>query len=318
MNKPKKRKSILNIILLRIFIIVLIINGVLAGLQISETIKLQRANDEIVRQKIKNEISSLMDTWNSVLESIDNVFDVIIKYSVRELINLHFFQDLGNVDLSNQMRLLELDPAYLDFYILKDGLCINSTSPSDTGVNFYSSGEDQKNLLSQMQDPGRSVVQQWAMENDTKRFKCYGFQATEDKKYVVVVGCYSETADELTNMFRQRMNRMIRENIKIISVNLYLCTDDVPHGLLVDTLQPANHDNLVLQAVKDRSHVAKSFTKNDRTYIADYFYHDFGYIDRYHNGSFAFSVISDITESNVMLYNIIKKQVIIILSFLVL
>jgi len=318
MNKPKKRKSILNIILLRIFIIVIIINGVLAGLQISETIKLQRANDEIVRQKIKNEISSLMDTWNSVLESIDNVFDVIIKYSVRELINLHFFQDLGNVDLSNQMRLLELDPAYLDFYILKDGLCINSTSPSDTGVNFYSSGEDQKNLLSQMQDPGRSVVQQWAMENDTKRFKCYGSQATEDKKYVVVVECYSETADELTNMFRQRMNRIIKENNKIISVNLYLCTDDVPYGLLVDTLQPANHYNLVLQAVKDRSHVAKSFTKNDRTYIADYFYHDFGYIDRYHNGSFAFSVISDITESNVMLYNIIKKQVIIILSFLVL
>ena len=308
----------MNIILLRIFIIVLIINGVLAGLQISETIKLQRANDEIVRQKIKNEISSLMDTWNSVLESIDNVFDVIIKYSVRELINLHFFQDLGNVDLSNQMRLLELDSAYLDFYILKDGLCINSTSPSDTGVNFYSSGEDQKNLLSQMQDPGRSVVQQWAMENDTKRFKCYGSQATEDKKYVVVVECYSETADELTNMFRQRMNRIIKENNKIISVNLYLCTDDVPYGLLVDTLQPANHYNLVLQAVKDRSHVAKSFTKNDRTYIADYFYHDFGYIDRYHNGSFAFSVISDITESNVMLYNIIKKQVIIILSFLVL
>lgn len=318
MNKLKKRKSILNIILLRIFIIVIIINGVLAGLQISETIKLQRANEEIVRQKIKNEISSLMDTWNSILESTDNVFDVIIKYSVRELINLHFFQDLGKVDLSNQMRILELDPAYIDFYILKDGLCINSTSPADTGVNFYSSREDQKDFLLQMQEQGRSVGQQWTMENDTKRFKCYGFQSTEDKKYVVVVGCYSETADELTNMFRQRMNRIFRENNKILSVNLYLCIGDVPHGLLVDTLKPANHDDLVLQAVKERSHIAKSFIKYDRTFIADYFYHDFGNTYKYQNGSFAFSVISDITESNAMLYNIVKKQVIIILSFLLL
>jgi serine phosphatase RsbU (regulator of sigma subunit) len=216
------------------------------------------------------------------------------------------------------MGLLELDPEYIDFYIMQNGICINMTSPSDSGLNFYSSGEGRNDFLLQIQEQGRSVVQQWSMENDTKRFKCYGFQATEDKKYVVVAGCYSETADELTDMFRQRMNRIVRENNKILSVNLYLCSGNVPHGLSDDTLKPANQDNLILQAVKDKSHIAKSFSKYDRTFMADYFYHDFGKIYRYNNGSFAFSVISDITESNAMLYNIIKRQVIIILSFLVL
>ncbi len=137
MDKSKKRKSILNIILLRIFIIVIIINGVLAGLQISETIKLQRANEEIVRQKIKNEIGSLMDTWNSILESTDNVFDVIIKYSVQRLTSLQSEQDLGTIILPEQMELLELDPEYVDFYIMQNGICINTTSPSDSGLNFY-------------------------------------------------------------------------------------------------------------------------------------------------------------------------------------
>lgn len=308
MNKSKKRKSILNIILLRIFIIVIIINGVLAGLQISETIKLQRANEEIVRQKIKNEISSLMDTWNSILESTDNVFDVIIKYSIQRLTSLQSEQDLGTVNLSEQMELLDLDPEYIDFYIMENGICVNTTSASEGHESF----------LLQIQEQGRSVVQQWTMENDTKRFKCYGFQATEDRKYVVEVECYSETADELTDMFRQRMNRIVRENNKILSVNLYLCSGNLPRGLSNDTLKPDNHDNLILQAVKDKSHIAKSFSKDDRTFIADYFYHDFGNIYRYNNGSFAFSVISDITESNTILYNIIKKQIIIILSFLVL
>ncbi len=308
----------MNILLLRIFIIVILINGVLAGLQISEAIKLQRANDEIVRQKIKNEISSLMDTWNSILESTDNVFDVIIKYSVQRLINLHFFQDLGKVNLSEQMRFLELDPDYIDFYVFENGLCINSTSPLDTGLNSYSFGKDHKNFLLQLQEKDGPVVRQWAMENDTKRFKCYGYQATEDNKYVVEVGCYSETADALTDMFRQRMKRIVRENDRILSVNLFLCSGNVPQGLINDTLKPANRDSLILQAVKYKSHITKSFTRNDRTLIADYTYHDFGNLNRYNNGSFAFSVISDITESNTTLFNIIKRQVIIILSFLIL
>ena len=318
MNKSKKRKSILNILLLRIFIIVILINGVLAGLQISEAIKLQRANEEIVRQKIKNEISSLMDTWNSILESTDNVFDVIIKYSVQKLINLHFFQDLGTVNLSEQMRLLELDPAYIDFYILENGLCINSTSSADIGLNFYSFGDGPKNFLLQIQEQGGALEQRLTMENDTKRFRGYGYQATDDRKYVVEVRCYSETADELTEMFRQRMKRIVRENNKILAVNLYLCNGNVPGGLLKDTMKPANQDSLILRAVKEKSHIIKSFARNNRTLIADYIYHDFGDLNKYSNGSFAFSVISDITESNTALFDIIKRQLIIILSFLVL
>ncbi len=318
MNKSKKRKSILNILLLRIFIIVILINGVLAGLQISEAIKLQRANEEIVRQKIKNEISSLMDTWNSILESTDNVFDVIIKYSVQKLINLHFFQDLGTVNLSEQMRLLEFNPAYIDFYILKNGICVNTTSPEDLGLNFYSFGEGHKNFLMQIQEQGGALEQRLTMENDTKRFIGYGYQVTDDRKYVVEVRCYSETADELTEMFRQRMKRIVRENDKILAVNLYLCNGNIPGGLVKDSLKPANQDSLILRAVKEKSHITKSFARNNRTLIADYIYHDFGDLYKYSNGSFAFSVISDITESNTALFDIIKKQLIIILSFLVL
>ena len=308
----------MNILLLRIFIIVILINIVLAGLQISETIKLQRANEEIVRHKIKNEISSLMDTWNSILKTVNNVFDVIIKYSLQRLTSLQPEQDLGTVNLSQQMKSLELDPAYIDLYILGNGICINSTSPADSGFDFFPAEEDHKNFLLKMQEPGRPIVQRWTMEDDTKRFKCYGFQATEDKKYVVAAGCYSETADELTDMLRQRMNSIVRENNKILSVNLYLCSGNHVSGLSDDTLKPASQDSLILQAIKDKSRITKSFRKNDRTYIADYTCYDFGDLSGYHNGSFAFSVISDITESNAILYNIIKKQLIIILSFLLL
>jgi serine phosphatase RsbU (regulator of sigma subunit) len=246
------------------------------------------------------------------------VFDVIIKYSVQKLINMHFFQDLGTVNLSEQMRLLELDPAYIDFYILENGLCVNSTSSADIGLNFYSFGDDPKNFLLQIQEQGGTLEQRLTMENNTKRFRGYGYQATDDRKYIVEVRCYSETADELIEMFRQRMKRIVRENDKILTVNLYLCNGNVPGGLLKDTMKPASQDSLILRAVKEKSHITKSFARNNRTLIADYIYHDFGDLNKYSNGSFAFSVISDITESNTALFDIIKRQLIIILSFLVL
>jgi len=78
MDKSKKQRSILNVLLVRIFILIVLISGVLAGLQINETIKLEREKDETERQKIRNEITYLIDDWNLILRSVDNIFDPIL------------------------------------------------------------------------------------------------------------------------------------------------------------------------------------------------------------------------------------------------
>lgn len=317
MRKSKKRWSIFNILLVRIFIIIILISGILAGLQISETIKLQREKDDSERQKIRNEISYLTNDWHSILISVDNIFDPIIKFSIQGLLKVGSENDLSTVNLPVVLEALELDPDYVDFHILENGICVNTTSPADSGFDFYSSGEGRKDFILKIPEQESAPEKQITMENDTKRFRCYGYQATEDRKYIVEVACYSEQVDELMEQFRQRLKKAAGENNKIIAVNLYICDGYIQWGLLDDPLKPAFQDSLIFNAAKDRSHITKSYSENDRTLIADYIYNDIRDLQAFTHGSFVLSVISDNTESKAALFSIIKNQLIIILVFLV-
>ncbi len=317
MNKLKKRRSILNVLLVRILILIILTSGVMAGLQISETIKLQREKDDTDRQKIRNEIIYLQDDWNSILRSIDNIFDPIIKYSLHDLLNVQPESDLRIVDLPAKLKALDLNPDYVDFYILENGICVNTTSAADSGLDFYSSGESYKHLLLNLPEQDNLPVKRISMENSTRRFRCYGYQVTGDRKYIVQVICYSETVDKLIEQFRLRLKKATGANEKVLAVNLYFCDGSIQWGLLDNQLKPAFQDSLILSAVKDKSQVTKSFTENNRTLIADYIYSSPVNLYEFTGGSFVLSVISDNTESKAVLFSIIKKQVIIILVFLV-
>jgi len=72
----------------------------------------------------------------------------------------------------------------------------------------------------------------------------------------------------------------------------------------------------LLLAVKDKSHITRSYSENERTLIADYIYCDPGELKGFADASFVLTVISDNTESNAALFDIIKKQAIILLVFL--
>ena len=317
MDKSKQRKSILNILLVRIFILIILISGVLAGLQISETIKLQREKDETERQKIRNEITYLQDDWNSILGSIDNIFDQIIKYTIQGLLKVGFENDLSKVNLPVVLKALELDPDYVDFYILENGIMVNTTSAADSGLDFYSSGEDNKDFLLKVMEQHGSPVKRIIIEKDTKRFRCFGYRVTDDRKYIIEVACYSEKADELMGHFRQTLKKATGENEKTLAVNLYFSDGNFQWGLLDNQLKPAFQDSLVLNAVKDKSHITKSYIDNDRTLIADYLYIDSGTLNSFTGVSSVLSLISDTTESQAAIFKIIKKQVIIVLAFLV-
>jgi serine phosphatase RsbU (regulator of sigma subunit) len=317
MNKSKQRRSILTILLVRILILIILISGVLAGLQINETIKLQREKDATERQKIRNGISYLIDDWNLILRSVDNTFDPIIKYSFQDLLNFQPEGDLPKVDLPARLKALELDPEYVDLNIIENGICVNSTSSADSGLDFYSFGEDYKDFLLKIPEKDTSPVKLIIMENDTKRFRCYGYKATEDRKFIVEVACYSKKADELVEQFRLRLKKTTEENNKILSTNLHFCDGAIQWGLLDIPLKPAFQDSLIFNAAKDKSHITKSYSENDRTLITDYIYTDIRDIQAFTKGAFVLSVISDNTESKAALFSIIKKQLIIILVSLV-
>lgn len=296
---------------------VILLNVVIGSLMIYETENLQQRNVEIIQKKTQDEIVGLMDSWDAILKSIDETFSVTLENAMLKIIDIHFEQDLGTVDLYKQMELSNLDTSYIDFHIIKDSIVVNTTCPSFLGVNLFSIGSEYKNLLSKINGEGRYIMEPWNMDYNTKRCRSWGYIATKDKKYIVKVECYSKLADELMAMFANRIKRIVKENENILAINNYVGNEHHYSGLINDTMIYELHDSLISQAFMDEVSITRQFSKDKRKFVADYVFTDPGN-QQWHSGRSVFSIITEITNHEIAVYEIIKKQIIILLCFLIL
>lgn len=296
---------------------VILFDVVIGSLMIYETENLQQRNTEIIQKKTQDEIVGLMDSWDAILKSIDETFSVTLENAMLKIIDIHFEQDLGTVDLYKQMELSNLDTSYIDFHVIKDSIVVNTTCPSFLGVNLFSIGSEYKNLLSKINGEGRYVLEPWNMDYNTKRCRSWGYIATKDKKYIVKAECYSKLADELMAMFANRIKRIVKENKNILAINNYVGNEHHYSGLINDTMIYELNDSLISQAFIDEVSITRQFSKDKRKFVADYVYTDPGN-QQWHSGRSVFSIITEITNHEIAVYEIIKKQIIILLCFLIL
>lgn len=312
----KKRRSVFTILLQRIITLVILFNLIIVSLIFYETENLQKRNVEIIQKKTQDEIVGLKDSWDVILKSIDENLSATLEYAMLKIIDIHFEQDIGIVDLYKQMELSNLDTSYIDFHVIKDSIVVNTTCPSLLGVNLFSIGSESKNLLSKINEEGSYVVEPWNMDYNTKRCRSWGYIATKDKKYIVKVECYSKLADELMAMFANRIKRIVKENENILAINNYVGNEHHYSGLINDTLIYKLHDSLISQAFRDEASITRQFSKDKRKFVADYVFTDLGNQQR-HSGRSVFSVITEITNHKTAVYEIIIKQIIILLCFLI-
>ncbi len=318
----KYRKSIFTVLLVRIIIVVVLINVGMASLQIYETVKLQKTNEEITRAKIQSEITGLLDTWKVILESMDQGFGQILENTSEKIVNLQERSDLGNINLHEQLELLGLDTSNMEIRIIEDGTIINSIYKQEMGLNIYELDINHKKRLLEVLENG-NFFKEWLFSyrivngnSYQPRFQCISYQPTKDKKYIVELGSYSETADELITMFSDRITRIKRDNDDVLFVNLHI-TDYL--SFLKDTTIYALHDSMVNRAFNQKENISEQFTQSDRKLIADYIYYELGDRDKNWNWKQSvFSIITDITDHRMEVYRIITKQIIIILCFLIL
>ena len=301
---------------LRIIIVVILFNVVIGCLMIYETENLQKRNVEIIQKKTQDEIVGLMDSRDAILKSIDEIFSVTLEYAMLKIIAIHFEQDIGTVDLYEQMKLSNLDTSYIDFHVIKDSIVVNTTCPSLLGVNLFSIDSGYNNLLSEIDTQGRYVMEPWNMDYNTKRCRSWGYIATKDKKYIVKVECYSKLADELMDMFANRIKRVVKENKNILAINNYVGNEHHYSGLINDTIIYKLHDSLISQAFMDEASITRQFSKDKRKFVADYVFTD-PCNQQWHSGRSVFSIITEITNHKIAVYEIIIKQIIILLCFLI-
>ena len=85
----KKLRSVFTILLLRIIILVIFFNVVIAGFLIYEAANIQKRNIEIAHKNNQNEIIGLIDSWNSILKSMDEIFSITLENAMLKIIDIH-------------------------------------------------------------------------------------------------------------------------------------------------------------------------------------------------------------------------------------
>lgn len=106
----------------------------LAGIQINETVKLQRRNAELTRANIQSEITGLLDTWKAILESMDQFFGLLLENTSDKIVSLQERIDLGNINLPEYIEAQGFDTSYMEIRIIEDGKIINTTNKKGLGI----------------------------------------------------------------------------------------------------------------------------------------------------------------------------------------
>lgn len=234
---------------------------------------LAKHNDEKNRL-LANEVIKILRFQDISINLIDDEFNARFQNLSSTLVNKYFSdtRNLKSLDLKAIASEIGMNPVTEDIYIVaEDGTIINTTFSQDLGFNLYSLGENYRNYLNQIRNTGEFVADLFTIEHQTKRPKKYTYQATNDKKYIVELGAYSEKVDELINVIEETKEEMKRETEGIIDVELFLMADE-PFTMNKDALDiPEQQDNLIKSfQMKDTLSITEKVGKRWYNYLYIY------------------------------------------------
>ncbi len=182
--------------------------------------------------------------------------------------------NLEKVDLEKIQIKFGMNPIMEDIYIInRDGIVVNTTFEDDMLLNFFSFGEEHKNLLLNIFNEGLFHSERFAIENKTKRIKKYTYQPTVDGKYIIQIGVYSSEADEIIDFIRNTTAQITKKNESIESVELFIIADQ-PFSLNKNAILNEGEKKLLNQAFMARDTLSIDSTINKKRLNYQYIYMD--------------------------------------------
>ncbi len=188
-----------------------------------------REGSQIRNFLISDEITQVLkfqDVTLLVLE--DNLNPMLGQVSKKLIIN--YFASTKNIDKANLKQIreeLKLDPDLYDIYIIDtNGVVVNTTFTKDLGLNFFNFGEEHKALIKKIFWEGEFKSEKFTLEASTRRLKKYTYQPTLDGNYIIELGVYSSTADEIVNIIKGTLDELNKKEKSIVSAELFMNADN--------------------------------------------------------------------------------------------
>jgi len=194
---------------------------------------------------ISDEITQVLkfqDVTLTVLE--DNLNPMLGEVSRRLIVNYFIStKNIDKADLNLIREELKLESSLYDIYIIDtNGVVVNTTFKKDMGLNFFSFGEVHKALIKKIFNDGEFKSEKFTIENKTRRLKKYTYQPTLDGKYIIELGVYSTTADEIVNIIKGTLDELNKKEKSIVSAELFMNADDPFSLTKMDVLEPSEKE----------------------------------------------------------------------------
>jgi len=199
----------------------------------------------------------LEDNLNPMLGEVSR--KLIINYFVST-------KNIGKANLSQIRSELNLDENLYDIYVIDtNGVVVNTTFTKDLGLNFFSFGEEHKSLLKKIFKEGEFKSEKFTFEDKTRRLKKYTYQPTLDGNYIVELGVYSSTADEIVNIIKNTLDELTKKEKSIVSAELFMNADNPFSLTKIEELEPSekefikqrfmNRDGALIEKKVDKRHL---------------------------------------------------------------
>lgn len=316
MKTHPTQKSVFTVLFFRIVITILLLNSVLAIINIRDAIKIQQQSEATLRDKIRDEIIGLSDFQTSALKTFEKSFYDLQKGVLEKMASEADIEDLRTENLTNRLRSMGLDTVFHDLYIIEENIIVNTTYLPDWGLDFSAFGNERIALLDRIQKSKTFFAEKFQFESSTKRLRSYSYQATKDGKFIIEIGSYSEVADKIMEMFRTRLKKISEENENIVSVNYWFGNAEYQFPIIDEALNRYIPDSIITAAFNQKKDITADFTVRDQEMNIEFMYVKQDPATRLPD--FALSVITDNTNRMAPVYKIIQRQVFFTFFFLIL
>lgn len=224
-----KQTSIFRQLIFNVVIPVVIALLLLGVFNFRSTRVLLREHRETRNFLISDELIQVLKFQDIALSMIEEKLNKELEDISNEITEKHLvaIKDIEKVNLKKLRSQLGLDSTLYDFYIInQQGIIVNTTFDKDMGLNLFSFGIEHEQHIKHIFQEGEFMSEKFTIESSTRRLKKYTYQPTLNGEYILELGVYSPSADEVINIIKSMLDEAGKKHPTIISAELFMNADD--------------------------------------------------------------------------------------------
>jgi len=260
---------------------------------------------------ISSEILHIIEFQDVALNVLEENLNKKMEDYSEQLVK-KYFKSTKNIEYADleKIRLeLGMDTLREDIYIInKEGYVVNTTFKNDLGLNFFSFGEDHKQMLLGIFEKGEFVNERFAVEFNTKRLKKYTYQPTTDGNYIIEIGIYSKRADEIIDFIKSTINKLSIDQPSILGVDLFISKDN-PFSLNKEAAISKEEKEILVERFVKKDSTNVVIRRQNKKLSYDYLYMQRSNTDLYKGA--VIRIISDRSSETILLRNELIKFILV-------